>query len=86
MRRTPFQPRRVARPTAFRRLFLEPLEERRLLAGIQAYWTDTFTGVDNIQRAQLGGSGPQVVVDGLGNPQDVALDLHNNKVYWTDDL
>ena len=56
------------------------------------YWTDTLgvpgheVRADNIQRAALDGSSPEIIVDGLGNPQGIALDLVHNKVYWTDEL
>jgi len=59
---------------------------------ITAYWTDTLgePGIpgraDNIQRATLGSSDIEIVIDGLGNPQDLALDLFSGKIYWTDDL
>jgi glucose/arabinose dehydrogenase len=62
------------------------------VSAAQLYWTDTLgePGVppraDNIQRADIGGANLAIVVGGLGNPQDVAVDLVNGKVYWTDDL
>jgi DNA-binding beta-propeller fold protein YncE len=48
----------------------------------QIYWSGS---VDNeILRANLDGSGQQVLVSGLDFPTGIALDLPHGKVYWTD--
>ena len=47
------------------------------------YWVDP--GTDKIQRANLDGSGVEdLIISGLLDPNDIALDLVNNKMYWTD--
>ena len=46
------------------------------------YWTDART--DRIQRAELDGSDIRTLVDGLGQPRDLALDRDGGRMYWTD--
>ena len=47
----------------------------------KVYWTDT--GSDNIRRANLDGSNPEVLVTGLPSPCGLALDPVGGKMYWT---
>ena len=61
-------------------------EGRASLIASRAYWTDTLTGTNNIQRANLDGTGIEVVVPSLEHPQAIALDLDGGKIYWTDDF
>ncbi|XP_076470996.1 low-density lipoprotein receptor-related protein 4-like isoform X2 [Babylonia areolata] len=50
----------------------------------KVYWTDTVS--DKITRANLDGSGVEVVVfDGLHTPDGLAVDSVGRKLYWTDD-
>ncbi len=53
-------------------------------AGAQkVYWTDN--GAVKIQRARLDGTNVEdLVMEGLSDPQGIALDLPANKMYWTD--
>ena len=53
-------------------------------AGGKMYWTDLVG--DNIQRANLDGTGVEELVAGLSNPRGIALDLVSDpkKVYWTE--
>ncbi len=44
------------------------------------YWTDSGT----VHRANLDGTGSTVVVTGLGDLRDVAVDDTGGKIYWTD--
>ena len=49
------------------------------------YWTDW--GTEKIQRANLDGTNVQDLVtrsNGLRNPNGIALDLTDQKMYWTD--
>ena len=46
------------------------------------YWSDART--DRIQRAELDGSDLRTLVDGLGQPRDLALDRDGGRMYWTD--
>src|SRR6478672_4261682 len=47
------------------------------------YWTDTDASI--IWRANLNGTGAQIVVDDFGwEPLGVALDLVSGKMYWND--
>ncbi|MCG8407712.1 MAG: thrombospondin type 3 repeat-containing protein [Phycisphaerales bacterium] len=47
------------------------------------YWTDF--DLNKIQRANLDGSEIEDVVNGVINPQVIALDLINGRLYWADD-
>jgi hypothetical protein len=53
------------------------------------YWVERVLSglggsVNGILRADLDGSNPEVIVDGLVAPIGVALDLINRKIYWVD--
>ena len=45
------------------------------------YWTDLASG--DIQRADLDGSNLEIVIDGGGSPEGIALDTSAGKMYWT---
>ena len=42
------------------------------------YWTER----DKIRRANLDGSNVQDILTELESPKDIALDIHNRKIYW----
>ncbi len=42
------------------------------------YWTES----DKIRRANLDGSNVEDILTELESPRDIALDLHNRKMYW----
>src|SRR5207237_6431911 len=44
------------------------------------YWTNL--GTNDIRRANLNGSDPQVLVGGLPGPAGIALDVTGGKMYW----
>ena len=44
------------------------------------YWADSSDG--KIRRSNLDGSTVEVVLSGLGSPQEIALDISGSKVYW----
>lgn len=46
------------------------------------YWSDVTT--NQIQRANLNGTGQEGVVSGLTSPDGLAIDSASGKVYWTD--
>ena len=46
------------------------------------YWTDVESGT--IYRSAVDGSGAELVVEGLGWPEGIAVDWLNNDIYWTD--
>jgi hypothetical protein len=46
------------------------------------YWANNSNGT--IQRANLDGSGVETLVQGLGAPHAVSLDLVDGKLYWSD--
>lgn len=54
--------------------------------GGKIYWSETWA--HRIKRANLDGSGEEVIVDTSSNvyttPLDIELDLKNQKIYWTD--
>jgi hypothetical protein len=50
--------------------------------GGKMYWTD-WTG-STIKRANLDGSGVEILVSGLGGPYGIALDTGSGKMYWTE--
>jgi len=54
--------------------------------GGKIYYAQIFPG--EIDRANLDGSSPQVLVTGLSglNAQDIAVDPGRGKVYWTDEI
>lgn len=45
------------------------------------YWG--YAGTDKIQRANLDGSGVEVLITGLSSTRGMALDLINDKIFWT---
>ena len=47
----------------------------------KVYWTE----LGKIRRANLDGTGAEVLVSGLSEPGSIALDLTAGKMYWTDD-
>ena len=49
--------------------------------GGKVYWADN--GASEIQRSNLDGTSPEVLVTGLGDPHGVALDVDNGKLYFT---
>jgi hypothetical protein len=49
------------------------------------YWTNPYTGND-IRRANLDGTGQQILVTGLNAPYAIALDVAGGKMYWTEDF
>ncbi len=52
------------------------------------YWTETAwnwrSNIGKIRRANLNGTAAEDLVTGLFGPIDIALDLQNRKMYWTD--
>ncbi len=46
------------------------------------YWTDRADGC--LSRANLDGSGQEILVDGLPGPQGIAIDAVAGRVYWSD--
>ena len=52
------------------------------------YWTEVDVEADrgggSIRRANLDGSGVETLITGLQDPFDLALDLFEHKMYWTD--
>ncbi|NIV49750.1 MAG: hypothetical protein GWN46_24585, partial [Gammaproteobacteria bacterium] len=46
------------------------------------YWVDE--AMDQIRRANLDGSGVEILVSGLGDPRDIAVDFVGGKMYWVD--
>ena len=54
----------------------------------QIYWTEVGVeagrGGGSIRRANLDGSGVETLITGLQDPFDLALDLFEHKLYWTD--
>ena len=48
------------------------------------YWTDART--DRIQRSSLDGSDIRILVTGLKQPRDIALDRDGGRMYWTDSV
>ena len=46
------------------------------------YWTNL--GTNDIRRANLNGSGQQILVGGLPGPAGIALDVTAGKMYWID--
>lgn len=52
------------------------------------YWTETAwnwrSNIGKIRRANLNGTAAEDLVTGLLGPVDIALDLQNRKMYWTD--
>src|SRR5439155_16169175 len=46
------------------------------------YWTNL--GTNDIRRANLDGSGQQILIGGLPGPSGIALDVSAGKIYWTD--
>ena len=52
------------------------------------YWTEVGVeagrGGGSIRRANLDGSGVETLITGLQDPFDLALDLFEHKMYWTD--
>jgi hypothetical protein len=48
------------------------------------YWADAGSGT--IQRANLDGSGREILVNGMMDLVGVALDLADDKLYWADPL
>ena len=52
------------------------------------YWTETAwnwrSNIGKIRRANLNGTAAEDLVTGLFGPVDIALDLQNRKMYWTD--
>jgi sugar lactone lactonase YvrE len=52
------------------------------------YWTETAwnwrSDIGKIRRANLNGTAAEDLVTGLYGPVDIALDLQNRKIYWTD--
>jgi sugar lactone lactonase YvrE len=57
------------------------------LAAGKLYWTD-FGGIGKnrgrIGRANLDGSDPQILLQGLSSPIGIALDVAGGKMYWAD--
>ena len=55
-------------------------------AGGKIYWTELYwdSRPGTIQRADLDGSNPELLVTGLSAPWDIALDVTGGKVYWTE--
>ena len=49
--------------------------------GLVMYWTDTGSE-ESIRRANLDGSGQQIIVPGIAANGGIALDLINGHVYW----
>ena len=47
------------------------------------YWADAFA--PEVARANLDGTGFEVLVSTVSRPVDIALDPVNNKIYWADD-
>ena len=43
------------------------------------YWSDNK---GFIWRSTLDGNKPKIIISGLEMPNDIALDLHSNKIYW----
>jgi hypothetical protein len=52
------------------------------LAGGKMYWTSH--GTDDIRRANLDGSGQEVLIRGQSDPAGIALDVIHGHIYWTD--
>ena len=54
----------------------------------QIYWTEVGVEADgeggSIRRANLDGSDVETLTTGLQDPFDLALDLFEHKMYWTD--
>ncbi len=50
----------------------------------KVYWTDETGHGNNIRRANLNGSGVEVLLSGLGLPRGLALDPDAGKLYWTE--
>src|SRR5215831_17254035 len=48
------------------------------------YWIETTFITSKIQRANLDGSGVEVLVTPLAYPEGLALDVAGGKMYWTD--
>ncbi len=48
------------------------------------YFTDTATGT--IQRSNAEGKDIQTVLDGLGDPEQIAIDSEANKIFWVDSV
>jgi hypothetical protein len=46
------------------------------------YWTDEARG--HIERANLDGTGKEILVQNLATPSGIALDLAGGRMYWTD--
>ena len=46
------------------------------------YWISSFD--HTIMRANLDGTGQQVILSGLNEPSGLALDANSGKIYWTD--
>jgi hypothetical protein len=51
------------------------------LAGGKVYWSDG-SGGDKIWRANLNGTGQELVIGGEQAPQDIAVDTTGGKIYW----
>lgn len=52
------------------------------LDGGRLYWTDTLD--NNIRSANLDGTDQTVVLSGLPNPENIAIDAMNDVMYWTE--
>ena len=52
--------------------------------GGKMYWTESTLADFMIQRANLDGSGLELLVTGLVSPSGIELDVAGGKMYWTD--
>ncbi|MCG8408024.1 MAG: DUF5050 domain-containing protein [Phycisphaerales bacterium] len=56
-------------------------------AGGKVYWSTIFSGNDGVWSANLDGSDPTVITtDATSSIDDIALDLVNGKIYWSNFL
>lgn len=55
------------------------------LATQKIYWTENTTFTNRISRANLNGTGIEILIpEATGNPAGIALDVENGKMYWAD--